>query len=205
MTEPTDVIAALRGATHSRHERLDTRMPLAKADACLADYRAHLQLLRQWLTPLARWSAAFADGPQDSALLAPLATLPQIEADLRDASLAAGAADGDTSRARLDAARWSGARGAAYRWGVAYVIEGSRLGGAVLHRRLAAQLAPHPLTYLQGSAAGPGPRWQAFLRAARAQVVGGAAIAEACEGACDAFDAIIGLLDAGGEPERAHA
>jgi heme oxygenase len=241
MTEPIDVIAALRGATHSRHERLDTRMPLAKPDASLDDYRAHLDLLRRWLAPLAQWSATFDDGPQDCTLLPPLATLPQIEADLRHPSLASSTGeqldddrdslaqpaqpahrahnardvrdvhngrdghyvhdgrDGRDARAPIDdAARWTGTRSAAYRWGVAYVIEGARLGGAVLYRRLGAQLAPHPLTYLQGSAAGPGPRWQAFLRAARAQVVGEAAIAEACAGACDAFDSIIGLLDAAG-------
>jgi heme oxygenase len=199
-TPALDVIAALRGATHTRHERLDTRMPLAQADATLADYRDHLTLLLRWLTPLARWSAMFDDGPQDDALLPPLATLAQIEADLRDPSLAGGA----DSAAGDDAARWRSPRSAAYRWGVAYVIEGSRLGGAVLYRRLAAQLAPHPLAYLQGSSAGPGPRWQAFLRSARAQVVGEAAIAEACAGACDAFDSIIGLLDAAGA-RGAHA
>jgi heme oxygenase len=77
---------------------------------------------------------------------------------------------------------------------VAYVVEGSQLGGAVLHKRLADQLAPHPLRYLAGAGeAGPGPRWRAFMLALRAQVQGEEEVAEACSGACDAFDRILAL------------
>ena len=93
----------------------------------------------------------------------------------------------------LAAVPWHGSDSAAYRWGVSYVIEGSRLGGAVLYRRLANQLAPHPLRYLRADGVAPGPRWQHFLRALRAHVQGAPAIAEACRGACDAFDSLIAL------------
>jgi heme oxygenase len=80
---------------------------------------------------------------------------------------------------------------AAYRWGVCYVIEGSQLGGAVLYQRLHKRLAPHPLRYLRGAPEGPGPRWRAFMQGLRAHVRSPAEIADACAGACDAFDAIL--------------
>ena len=47
----SDVLAALRQATRSRHERLDSGLPLSAPDATLADYARHLQLLRAWLAP----------------------------------------------------------------------------------------------------------------------------------------------------------
>jgi heme oxygenase len=87
--------------------------------------------------------------------------------------------------------RWPADASPAYRWGVCYVIEGSHLGGAVLYQRLHERLAPHPLRYLRGAPGGPGPRWRAFMQALRANVRKPAEVADACAGACDAFDAIL--------------
>jgi len=185
----SDVLAALRRATASRHERLDSGLPLSKPDATLADYVHHLQLLRAWLAPLEAWQHGFADGPQGAAGIAAAPHLALIDADLAEPSLA-------TYDRALHAAvaPWPIDASPAYRWGVAYVVEGSQLGGAVLHKRLAAQLAPHPLRYLNGAgAAGPGPRWRAFMLALREQVQGEAQVADACAGACDAFDRILVL------------
>ena len=185
----SDVLAALRQATAARHERLDSGLPLSAPDATLADYSAHLQLLRAWLAPLQAWLAGFDNGPQGPSGLPAAPHLALIEADLADpalANLAAPAIEGDRD--------WPPEASAAYRWGVAYVVEGSQLGGAVLYKRLAGQLAPHPLRYLRGAGeAGPGPRWRAFMQALRAEVRSEEAVAEACAGACDAFDRILGL------------
>ncbi|QBE65221.1 biliverdin-producing heme oxygenase [Pseudoduganella lutea] len=197
----SEILAALREATATRHAELDSDMPLARPLPTLQDYRAHLALLRSWLQPIESWQARFTDGPQDVALLAPVPHLPQIEADLADPVLAGG----DDP---LPAAPWQGRDSAAYRWGVSYVIEGSRLGGAVLYRRLAGRLAPHPLHYLQAGGVPPGPRWQHFLRLLRAAVQDDAAVAEACRGACDAFDSLIALRHAASDavaPPRAAA
>jgi heme oxygenase len=80
------------------------------------------------------------------------------------------------------------------RWGVAYVVEGSQLGGAVLHKRLVDQSTPHPLRYLAGQARpGRGPRWPAFMLPLREEVQGDGEVAEACAGACDAFDRILDI------------
>lgn len=196
--ERIDTLAALRDATATRHAELDGGMPLARPAPTLQDYRDHLALLRGWLVQIEAWQARFSDGPQDAGLLPPQPHLPQIEADLAHPSL-------DGAGPRLAAAPWHGGDSAAYRWGVSYVIEGSRLGGAVLYRRLAERLAPHPLRYLHPGVP-PGPRWQQFLRALREHVQGEAAVAEACRGACDAFDSLIALRRAAtAAPARAAA
>lgn len=185
----SDVLAALRQATSARHERLDSGLPLSAPDATLADYAAHLQLLRAWLLPMESWLAGFHDGPQDASALPDAPHLALIEADLAEPAL-----DAQARPLVADEADWPQDAGAAYRWGVAYVVEGSQLGGAVLYKRLSAQLAPHPLRYLRGAGeAGPGPRWRAFMQALRAEVRSEQQIAEACAGACAAFDRILGL------------
>jgi heme oxygenase len=73
------------------------------------------------------------------------------------------------------------------------VVEGAQLGGAVLYKRLAGRLAPHPLAYLRGAPDGPGPRWKIFIAALRAALADPAAIEQACGGAADAFDRLIAL------------
>lgn len=187
--ELPDILAALREATTSRHAVLDQGMPLAQDGPTLDHYRAHLTLLRHWLAPIEAWQARFTDGPQDPALLPPSPHIPLIDADLTDPLLPGAPIAMATPPA------WFADDSAAYRWGVAYVIEGSRLGGTVLYRLLADRLAPHPLRYLHGDGVPPGPRWQQFLRVLRDQVQSPAAIAAACAGACDAFDSLIALRD----------
>jgi heme oxygenase len=176
-----DPLTALRAATASRHAALDADLPIGAPDASLHDYIAHLVLLRTWLVPLHAWLAGFADGPQFNHA----GRLARIDADLADAGYASpGTPDGDA---------WPVAASAAYRWGVHYVIEGSQLGGAVLYERLRERLTPHRLRYLQGDDAGPGPRWRVFMQALRAGVHTPAEIADACAGACAAFDSILDL------------
>jgi heme oxygenase len=192
VTEP-DALAALRAATDSRHTLLDSGLPIGAPEASIADYVAHLSMLRAWLAPLAGWLAGFGDGPQaahapdvrldmDAWLDARLAL---IDADLRDAGI------DPESLPAASGAPWPAQAGAAYRWGVCYVVEGSQLGGAVLYGRLHERLAPHPLRYLKGNGIGPGPRWRLFMQALRAHVRTREEIADACRGACDAFDRIL--------------
>ncbi|GGB83129.1 biliverdin-producing heme oxygenase [Pseudoduganella buxea] len=187
--ETPDILAALREATASRHAVLDHAMPLAQHAPTLRHYRDHLSLLRRWLAPLEAWQARFGDGPQDAALLPPAPHLPLLDADLADPALADLPA---LPPAAIDVP-WFAADSAAYRWGVSYVIEGSRLGGTVLYRHHADRLAPHPLRYLHGDGTPPGPRWQQFLRALRDAVQSPEGIATACAGARDAFDSLIAL------------
>jgi heme oxygenase (biliverdin-IX-beta and delta-forming) len=197
-----DVLAALRDATASRHALLDQAMPLARTAPTLDDYHEHLCLLRPWLAGIANGAARHGDGPQDPRLLPPLDRLAPLDADLADLANLANHADMPRSARVATAASPTMAAteldgSAAWRWGVAYVVEGSQLGGIVLHRRLSASLAPHPLRYLHGDGVPPGPRWQLFLARLRAEVTAPADIAQACAGACAAFDALIALLPQG--------
>ncbi|HSU22114.1 MAG TPA: biliverdin-producing heme oxygenase [Variovorax sp.] len=184
----SDVLAALRQATGPRHERLDSGLPLSSPGATRADYAHHLCLLRDWLGPLEAWLGAYSDGPQGPAGIPAAPHLALIQADLGEPSLAA-----HPCAVRVSDP-WPAGASAAYRWGVAYVVEGSQLGGAVLYKRLATQLAPHPLRYLRGAGeGGPGPRWRGFMEALRTEVRSEVEVAEACRGACDAFDRILAL------------
>jgi len=140
-------------------------------------------MLHAWLAPLQDWLAGFGNGPQfDQA-----SRLALMEQDLAEQGMPAAPAAAEPAEA------WPLAASPAWRWGVCYVIEGSQLGGAVLYQRLHEQLAPHPLRYLKGSDAGPGPRWRAFMQALREHVRSPEEIAEASAGACAAFDSILAL------------
>ena len=178
-----DVLSALRHATAERHAELDTRTLLAAAQPDLQDYRDHMQLLEAWLAPIQDWLGAYDDGPRLSDYLG------LIRADLRHEALAQLPEPNGEASSPM---RWPQQASAAYRWGVCYVIEGSQLGGAVLYKRLAQRLAPHPLDYLHG-AGSPGPRWQQFLAALRAAVKLVPEIEDACCGAQQAFDSLIAL------------
>jgi heme oxygenase len=178
-----DPLAALRAATASRHAALDGGLPIGVPGASLDDYTAHLALLRAWLAPLQAWLAGFADGP----VFDHGPRLGLIDADLAEAGVSVAI---DTV---APAFAWPAAASPAYRWGVHYVIEGSQLGGAVLYERLRERLMPHRLRYLKGDDAGPGPRWRSFTQALRAGVRTQAEIADACAGACAAFDCILEL------------
>lgn len=180
-----DVLTALRQATARRHAELDARTPLAAGDADLRAYHDHLRLLERWLVSIRAWLARFDDGPGLPDYL------QAIRRDLAHAALAGMQAPAQGVTAQASPAQ----SGAAWRWGVCYVVEGSQLGGAVLYKRLAERLAPHPLDYLRG-AGSPGPRWREFIDALRGNVTGERQIAEACEGAQWAFDSLIALNEA---------
>jgi len=191
-----DVVANLRAETKAQHETLDSNLPIAGDDATLAAYQQHLLALRAWLAPLQDWLGQFGDGPQAADFLPGTQRIALIDADLAEPCMAAIERPAQPPHCAAPA---SGA--AAYRWGVCYVIEGSQLGGAVLHRRLAASLSPHPLRYLSAGNVPPGPRWSAFLHGLRAAVRDPVSIAAACDGARDAFDRILAIHGLNPRPE----
>jgi heme oxygenase (biliverdin-IX-beta and delta-forming) len=166
-------------------------MPLSKAHPTIDDYRDHLLLLNAWLGPVEAWLSRFDDGPQNRDVLSPVRRVPLIESDLRHASIAP-----LTHVEQIEPVTFppSAHNDSAYRWGVCYVVEGSQLGGAVLYKRLRAQLAPHPLHFLGADGVPVGPRWQQFVHALRVSIVTDEARARACEGAVDAFDSLLSLL-----------
>lgn len=73
----------------------------------------------------------------------------------------------------------------------------------MLYARLNQRLAPHPLGYLQAGREQAGARWSAVMKALRSQVQAAShdssngepdrGVADALQGASDAFDALIAL------------
>ncbi|MDA7418901.1 biliverdin-producing heme oxygenase [Xenophilus arseniciresistens] len=185
---------ALRRATAAHHAEVDAALPLSKPSPSLADYHAHLQLLAQWVAllqalpldepRLAREAAALADD------IAECERLLGLPSKMPEAFLGTPG---------------PGAIPDGFAWGVAYVIEGSRLGGQVLYRRLADALAPHPLHYLQGAGAQTGAHWRHFLEALRAALDTPERVQAACQGAVWAFEKLLQLRGASRRAEACRA
>ncbi|WP_053845034.1 biliverdin-producing heme oxygenase [Paracidovorax avenae] len=204
-----DCLGALRDATRTRHEHLDANLPIARPGARLDDYVHHARALAAWLQALSPKLRLIDDGASAWRLDDP-ARQDALHDDLADAAAAPPpcvAADAraaiDTARAAIDTARAAidtalaacPGRQAAMAWGMAYVVEGSQLGGQWLYRRLAQPLAPHPLRYLQGSGSRTAERWKDFTARLARNVQTPADIEAACAGARAAFDALQRLYD----------
>jgi heme oxygenase (biliverdin-IX-beta and delta-forming) len=172
-----DAVQVLREATHSLHETLDRQLPLSRPDATLADYALHLTVLRDWHRALLPWLSRTASDASSLDLMARdladcTGSLPPLP--LPDLTAVHAADDGSD----------------AFCWGMAYVLEGSRLGGKVLYRRLQAPLSPHPLRYL-GERNAQGPSWPQTLASLRTQLATPEARTSGCRGAVAAFELLL--------------
>ncbi|MDQ8034811.1 MAG: biliverdin-producing heme oxygenase [Bordetella sp.] len=179
MITPTHEI--LRNGTRERHERLDQGLALARPDADGPVYVAYLQALRGWLAPLEAnlWRQGW---PDELAAARRAGKVRWLDQDLA----AAGATPTDALCATLPALDAPDA----YALGVAYVIEGSQLGGRFLARQLAERMPGHPLHYLNGYGADLGPLWKGFLQYLDTQVQSPTEREQAVAGARDAFDTL---------------
>lgn len=183
-----DVLQALRAATAPLHERLDTGLPLARKDASLDDYVAHLLVLRPWLLAARQALAVAGSAALHAAARHIDAKLADLSSDLADAGhFVPGPVHAHAAAFR------PAASAPAYAWGLAYVVEGSQLGGVVLQRRLRNRLAPHPLRYLVGAGheAGVAARWRDFIVQLRESVADPASIRQAQRGATAAFEDLL--------------
>lgn len=175
-----DAVTALRTVTHALHEQLDHSLPLARANANLADYAAHLTVLRDWQQALAPWlTRAILD----------LNALALLDQDLSDCPAQVSALI-DLPDPDLTALRQADDGRDGFCWGIAYVVEGSRLGGQVLYRRLSQQLAPHPLRYL-GQRGKAGASWLDILACLRIHLDAKPERQSACNGAVAAFELLL--------------
>jgi heme oxygenase len=189
-TSPADSpLARVRVATAARHARLDAQLPIARAGAGMREYRAHLRLLRDWLLPMHAWTQGFLDGPQDPARLARSERLRWLRCDLEEL--------GESASPAGPSEDWPAQAGAAWRWGAAYVVEGSQLGARVLLKALAPRLGDHRPRLLDGGGADAvSARWRAFRAAFERALASDADVDEACAGAREAFDRILALAEA---------
>lgn len=149
-----NVMDRLKEDTAAEHQAIEGVVPLLRDDLDDAAYVAHLQRMLGFLLPVE--DALVARLPSYSARR-------RAPALVRDLVALGGAAD----VALFDGVLFDDDDGA---WGCAYVLEGSRLGGALIARKLAPKF-PHALAWLGGDADGPGPLWKKFKEDAEAAVV----------------------------------
>lgn len=204
LTVQPDPLQALRHATAAQHAQLDSGLAIARDNATLADYARHAHALAAWLQALRpQLEALQAEAPGFS--LAPASRLNFLRDDLADMGPRAGFAWPAPSPATAQCVQQALSRHLAHahavRWGIAYVVEGSQLGGQVLYRRLSPQLAPHALRYLQGDGAATGARWKSFIALLRRHLASAQAVEAACQGAWAAFEGLQNhLMAAEGTP-----
>lgn len=186
-------LQALRTATQPLHEFLDSRLAVGRGDAALVDYMAHLSTLHPWLVDLRGALIAAGDPALDGVVRRIDRSLKAIILDLDDTGCTP---SGEAPRAAPPFGNDAVTPG--FAWGLAYVFEGSQLGGAVMHKRLHERLAPHPLRYFQpveGETVASG--WQAFMTALGAHVSEGSATEAAQRGAVAGFEALIARFGLG--------
>lgn len=184
-----EALRPLRTATHALHEALDARLPIAREDASLADYAAHLRALRPWLESVRQALAASGDPGLGRVARRTERRLAALALDLEDAGPAQSPLQGEAA-APADAQLLAGpAHDPAFAWGLAYVLEGSQLGGASMFKRLGPRLAPHPLRYFQPVDAPEGlpAQWKDFVAQLAAALRDPAAVEAAQRGAVAGF------------------
>ena len=165
----------LRQATAPLHDRVDaaySRFELHRMDGYRAFLRAHAHVVGPLEVALeqAGIDTMIHDWPQRSRHQALLADLRAL-GDALPRSLA---------HPVPPSPGWC--------WGAAYVIEGSRLGGLVLAKRVAAANPGAPLSYL--SRQSPKPFWPSFLQQFEQQAAV-FAWSDLLAGAHDTFDSFI--------------
>lgn len=194
-TDDVAVRDALKQATAQLHTQAETCMPIARPSPSMADYRDHLLVMLDWLGRLKQIDADAdaADG--------------FVESLAQDLEICEGILRG-TPRApatwvavltghvlgRQPPCKSALATLNASQWGVAYVLQGSRLGNQVMYRRLHESLAPHPLAYLRGAGGDTGRDWTRFLQQLSAAVRTPQDVALACAGAVTAFGLLLEIL-----------
>lgn len=182
-----DALASLRSATAQAHARLDSQLPIAHPQASLADYLQHVTLIDAWLAEIDLLRGA-ADAWPPGWNEAQQGRRARIAADL------SGVSHGPVGLAgRIDA---PAQLPPGFGWGVAYVVEGSQLGGQMLYRRLHDRLAPHALHYLRGD--GSSAQWPRFTAALRTAVTGSALLRGAVDGAQWAFASLTSRFERAG-------
>jgi heme oxygenase len=182
---------ALRLGTRARHGVLEGQLPIARVGADYSDYVQHIQALYGWIKPMNDflWRKSWCGGLQEPVRAAKVAL---IEHDLH---LAARLGLRQPAEPPI-CALLPGLTGLdAYAMGVAYVIEGSQLGGAVLAGRLPAGPAEGALSYLLGYGAATGSMWKQFQNFLNTEVVTPVQISQAVLGGCDAFDSLTGWME----------
>ena len=154
-----DSLNALRDATQEVHSQLESHLTINRPGAGRDEYLKWARAMYGWLSTFedklwsAPWPAAVDAGRRNGKrawLATDLIALGESDASMASLPVADAQLHLQTE---------------AKRFGAAYVLEGSTLGGQVLLRHLGPQLAPSEGRYLQGYGAETGAMWQRFSQA----------------------------------------
>jgi heme oxygenase len=186
------VLAALRERTREVHLALERRLEVALPDAGQPQYARYVAAMLGWMQPIEAtlWQRQHWPAGIDTRSRAQKSWWLRIDIEV---ARAAGIKVPEISPGPVPECISMAAR-----YGQAYVIEGSMLGGAYLLRRLGARLAPWPARYLQGYGAARARYWQEFLFVLGQSVTASEDIDDAARSAHATFVSIAGWLQAHG-------
>jgi len=160
LIEPAPALAVrLRKATAASHAQLEDQLDLLRR---VPDRQWFVCVLEGFFGFQAVWEHAIRGRPEFRAFLEPRTRLPHLRRDL--AALGRTTAELDAVPLCLPAAGLAATKAQAL--GSLYVMEGSTLGGQVIHRALgrADWLPAGGLTYFQPYGARTGQMWRSFQR-----------------------------------------
>ncbi len=183
------VTRRLKDATADHHARAERHVRILDPDATVATYRRFLERMYGFHHAV---ELVFAEHPglAEAGFEAHLRRKgPWIAEDL----------GADVADLPLYPAARLGCEDVARAIGVAYVLEGSTLGGRFILARMGPELRRAGTRYLDGYRAETGPRWKRFCAVADAVVGDEPSVSRAIAGARDTFGELVGWLD---EPER---
>ncbi|HET9623835.1 MAG TPA: biliverdin-producing heme oxygenase [Kofleriaceae bacterium] len=198
MTPGRLVLRALKEGTRALHHDAERYVRILDADATLADYARYLAAMRGFHAPLedifahdpALAAAGFAASERRKTAF--------LTADLKTiASLLANPAHLPCASATLCCPDLPASTSFARRLGIAYVIEGSTLGGKFILAHLPPAIAAvrgRATRFLEGYGAATAARWRSFCALVEHAVRDPVCEAEVIAAACDTFARLIAWL-----------
>lgn len=171
--------------TRDLHELAETHVRILDADATVADYRDYLRAMYGFHAPIEEIFAG--DVTLDAeGFTAPLRRkAPLLLADLRSL--------GD-HRPPAWCTALPDASSLARRLGIAYVLEGSTLGGRYILSHMPAALAGVPTAFLEGYGPATGSHWKRFAAIAERLLAARGTADEAIAGARETFERLVAWL-----------
>lgn len=196
-------LTALRSATAASHRAVESASALRLHQPDLRDYAAHLHAIVHGLlgpTLLTHLPALY--GAADIGLSAqPLGEW--IEADRQALAEQAVPWPAPPQAGHAHAPEVPTDRAEALGW--LYLLEGSRLGGHVIHKAFSARFPDFPFHFIRGDGQSPSVRWHTLCTALNEHLTHPADLARACRSSEHAFAALRHHLETAHDAQRRAA
>ena len=181
----TEPLRRFKDETRDLHELAETHVRILDANATVNDYRLYLRAMYGFHAPIEEMFVGDSDLAEHG-FGAPLRRkAPLLLGDLR--------ALGDHVPP-IWCTVLPDSSSLARRLGIAYVLEGSTLGGRFILAHMPAQLAGVPTAFLQGYGPSTGASWKAYAAIAERLLATRVLLDDAIAGARDTFECLIEWL-----------